>query len=84
MAKSRIAAAVLTGAIVIVGAALAQVAGDVEGFLAGRAKDCPGCQLTDRNLDRLKGDGANLAGASFEGSRVVRATFVRANLAAPT
>jgi uncharacterized protein YjbI with pentapeptide repeats len=51
-----------------------------EAFLAGAAKDCPGCELVDADLRKRDLAGANLAGANLEGAVLHRADLRRANL----
>src|SRR5262245_32799272 len=59
--------------------ASAQSAGP-EAFLAGQAKDCPGCNLAGANLKRRNLTGANLCGANLAGASFHRAVLRGANL----
>ena len=52
--------------------ASAQTAAD---FIAGKTKDCPGCNLAGANLKRR-----NLAGANLSGADLTDASFHRSNL----
>src|SRR5579864_135137 len=62
------------------GAARAQ-AQDVAAFLAGRSKDCPGCDLSGAKLKRRDLTGANLAGANLSEASLHRSLLRGANLA---
>src|SRR5262245_39552494 len=53
---------------------------DVAAFLAGRAKDCPGCDLSNQSLKRRNLTGANLAGANLAGASFHRSVLRGANL----
>lgn len=53
----------------------------VQAFLAGQAKDCPGCDLTGANLKRRDLAGADLSGANLAGANLHRAKLGKANLA---
>src|SRR4030088_3859579 len=62
------------------GAAPAQ-AQDVAAFLAGRSKDCPGCDLSGAKLKRRDLTGANLAGANLSEASLHRSLLRGADLA---
>ena len=47
-------------------------AGNEEDFLAGRTKDCAGCQLANVNLKRADLAGANLSKANLSGANLHR------------
>jgi uncharacterized protein YjbI with pentapeptide repeats len=49
-------------------------------FLAGRTKDCPGCDLGDADLRRRDLGDANLAGANLAGAVLHRANLRRVDL----
>jgi uncharacterized protein YjbI with pentapeptide repeats len=51
-----------------------------EAFLAGAAKDCPGCDLVDADLRRRNLEGADLIGANLEGAVLHRANLRSAKL----
>src|SRR5439155_19956192 len=53
---------------------------DVAAFLAGRIKDCPGCDLSNQTLKRRNLPGANLAGANLAGASFHRSVLRGANL----
>src|ERR1700756_4707770 len=55
-------------------------AGDPAEFLAGRIKDCPGCDLAGANLKRFDLTQADLAGANLAGANLHRAQLTRVNL----
>src|SRR2546421_13102739 len=59
---------------------------DAAAFLAGTAKDCPGCNLAGASLKRRNLAGANLAGANLAGPSFHRSLLRGANFsgAAPT
>src|SRR5262249_19867800 len=50
-------------------------------FLAGKTKDCPGCNLAGAVLKRRNLAGANLAGANLEGASFHRSVLRGANFA---
>jgi uncharacterized protein YjbI with pentapeptide repeats len=53
---------------------------DAEAFLAGKTKDCPGCNLAGAQLKRRNLGGANLSGANLAGASFHRAVLRGANL----
>ena len=53
---------------------------DVAAFLAGKTKDCPGCQLAGAQRKRRNLTGANLAGANLAGASFHRAVLRGADL----
>jgi uncharacterized protein YjbI with pentapeptide repeats len=59
--------------------AMAQ-AQDAAAFLAGTAKDCPGCNLAGASLKRRNLTGVNLAGANLAGASFHRSVLRGANL----
>src|ERR1700747_75581 len=59
--------------------AIAQTPGTAA-FLAGKTKDCPGCNLAGASMKRRNLAGANLAGANLNGASFHRAVLRGANL----
>ena len=53
---------------------------DAAAFLAGTAKDCPGCNLAGASLKRRNFTGANLAGANLAGASFHRSVLRGADL----
>src|SRR5260370_6886188 len=56
-------------------------AGQREDFLAGRVKECPGCDLSGSNFKRRDLTGANLAGANLKDANFHDARLIGAKLA---
>ena len=65
----------------LAGASGGAVAQDRAAFLAGTAKDCPGCDLRGASLDRRDLAGADLSGANLRGATFSRTILRGANLA---
>src|SRR5260370_19126820 len=56
-------------------------AGQREDFLAGRVKECPGCDLSGANFKRRDLTGANLTGANLKDANFHDARLIGARLA---